>query len=72
MDVVVISHRLSSLVNSDAILVLERGKYEDIGTHDELLERCEIYRNLWLQQNRHLAAAPDARAVAVRGPSRVS
>src|SRR6185437_2928410 len=69
--VIVISHRLSSLVRSDAILVLERGKYEDIGTHEELLERCEIYRGLWLQQNRHLASATDARAVA-RGPSRVS
>jgi subfamily B ATP-binding cassette protein HlyB/CyaB len=71
--VIVISHRLSSLVKSDAILVLERGKFEDVGTHDELLERCEIYRGLWLQQNRHLAAnATDTRAVAVRGPSRVS
>jgi ATP-binding cassette subfamily B protein len=69
--VIVISHRLSSLVKSDAILVLERGKFEDIGTHDELLERCEIYRSLWLQQNRHLKSAQDARAV-VRGPSRVS
>jgi ATP-binding cassette subfamily B protein len=69
--VIVISHRLSSLVKSDAILVLERGKFEDIGTHEELLERCEIYRGLWLQQNRHLASASDARAV-VRGPSRVS
>jgi ATP-binding cassette subfamily B protein len=51
--VIVISHRLSSLVRSDAILVLERGRFEDIGTHEDLLERCEIYRNLWLQQNRH-------------------
>ncbi len=69
--VIVISHRLSSLVKSDAILVLERGKFEDIGTHEELLERCEIYRGLWLQQNRHLAKETEARAV-VRGPSRVS
>jgi ATP-binding cassette subfamily B protein len=69
--VIVISHRLSSLVKSDAILVLERGKFEDIGTHDELLERCEIYRSLWLQQNRHMAGAQSAPA-AVRGPSRVS
>ena len=69
--VIVISHRLSSLVKSDAILVLERGKFDDIGTHEELLERCEIYRGLWLQQNRHLAKDTEARAV-VRGPSRVS
>jgi ATP-binding cassette subfamily B protein len=69
--VIVISHRLSSLVKSDSILVLERGKFEAIGTHEELLENCEIYRGLWLQQNRHLASADESRAV-VRGPSRVS
>jgi ATP-binding cassette subfamily B protein len=69
--VIVISHRLSSLVRSDAILVLERGKFEAIGTHEELLESCEIYRGLWLQQNRHLSNPSESRVV-VRGPSRVS
>ena len=68
--VIVISHRLSSLVNSDAILVLERGKFEDMGTHDELLARCEIYSGLWNQQNRHTNAR--ARAEAQKGPTRVS
>ncbi len=66
----VISHRLSSLVNSDAILVLERGKVVDQGPHADLLERCEIYRTLWNQQNRHTTAA--AARQSVRGPSRVS
>src|SRR5208337_3034632 len=47
--VIAISHRLSSLVNSDAIMILERGSLLDIGTHEELLERCEIYRGLWNQ-----------------------
>jgi ATP-binding cassette subfamily B protein len=60
---------LSSLVNSDAILVLERGKVADIGTHTELLERCEIYSSLWNQQNRHTNAL--ARQIP-RGPIRVS
>ncbi len=67
--VIVISHRLSSLVNSDAILVLERGKFSDMGKHYELLERCEIYSGLWNQQNRHIAAASRP---AVKGPVRVS
>jgi ATP-binding cassette subfamily B protein len=49
-----ISHRLSMLVECDAILVLERGKVYDIGTHEELLQRCDIYKHLWYQQNRHL------------------
>ena len=51
--VVVISHRLSSLVVADAILVLDQGKAVDLGKHDQLLARCEIYRHLWRQQNRH-------------------
>jgi ATP-binding cassette, subfamily B, bacterial HlyB/CyaB len=52
--VISISHRLSMLVESDAILVLERGKVYDIGTHDELVRRCDIYKHMWYQQNRHL------------------
>jgi ATP-binding cassette subfamily B protein len=49
-----ISHRLSMLVECDAILVLERGKFYDLGTHEELLQRCDIYKHMWYQQNRHL------------------
>jgi ATP-binding cassette subfamily B protein len=49
-----VSHRLSMLVECDAILVLERGKVYDIGTHDELLRRCDIYKHMWYQQNRHI------------------
>jgi subfamily B ATP-binding cassette protein HlyB/CyaB len=51
---IIISHRLSSLVAADAILVLERGKVYDIGRHEELLDRCDIYSGLWHQQHRHL------------------
>lgn len=49
--VLIISHRLSSLVDSDAILVLERGRVYDRGTHHDLMSRCDIYRDLWNQQN---------------------
>ncbi|MBF0417526.1 MAG: peptidase domain-containing ABC transporter [Magnetococcales bacterium] len=47
---IIVSHRLSSLVASDAILVLDKGEVIDCATHTELLERCEIYRHLWEQQ----------------------
>jgi len=67
--VIVISHRLSSLVASDAIMVLERGKFEAMGRHEELLETCEIYRGLWNQQNRHTDALLRRTS---RGPARVS
>jgi ATP-binding cassette subfamily B protein len=51
--IICISHRLSMLVPSHAILVLERGKVYDIGTHDELLHRCDIYKHLWHVQHRN-------------------
>ena len=51
---VIVSHRLSSLTDCDQILVMEQGKIVDIGPHAVLLERCSVYRQLWIQQNRHL------------------
>jgi ATP-binding cassette subfamily B protein len=51
---VIVSHRLSSLIDCDQILVLEKGTVADIGTHAQLVERCTVYRQLWAQQNRHL------------------
>ncbi|HMF67183.1 MAG TPA: ATP-binding cassette domain-containing protein, partial [Phyllobacterium sp.] len=53
---IIISHRLSSLVKADAILVLNRGVIDDIGRHDELLERNDIYSGSWHQQNSHLGS----------------
>jgi hypothetical protein len=38
--------------------VLERGAMYDIGTHEQLLERCDIYAGLWHLQHRHLQARP--------------
>jgi ATP-binding cassette subfamily B protein len=54
--VIIISHRLSALSMADAILVLERGKFYAVGTHQKLVVNCDIYRSLWSQQNRHLEA----------------
>ena len=50
----IVSHRLSSLVDCDQIMVLEQGKLADIAPHNTLLERCSVYRQLWAQQNRHI------------------
>jgi subfamily B ATP-binding cassette protein HlyB/CyaB len=72
-SLMVVSHRLSSLVKANAIMVLERGEVADIGRHDELLERCEVYRHLWAQQNRHLPPVPPTRSKPpFRSPSLVS
>jgi ATP-binding cassette subfamily B protein len=70
---IIISHRLSSLVSADAILVLDRGRVHDIGRHQELLERCDIYSSLWHQQTSHVADKAAARPKSTfRGPNRVA
>lgn len=53
--VIIVSHRLSTLVDADAILVVDRGRVADIGRHDHLLSRCVTYRHLWMQQTRQVA-----------------
>lgn len=52
--VVMISHRLSTLVNAHAILVMQQGRLADVGVHQELLSRCQTYQQLWHQQTSHL------------------
>jgi ATP-binding cassette subfamily B protein len=48
--VIIVSHRLSTLTGSDAIVVLERGKVAEIGSHSQLLQNCQVYKDLWYQQ----------------------
>lgn len=45
--VLVIAHRLSSIINSDIIVVIENGRMIDSGTNEELLDRSERYRQLY-------------------------
>ncbi len=45
--VVVIAHRLHSIMDADQICVLDAGRLADAGTHNELLERCPAYQTLW-------------------------
>ncbi len=42
----VVAHRLSTVRSADRIVVLEAGRLVDVGSHDELLDRCRIYRLL--------------------------
>ncbi|MEJ0045697.1 MAG: ATP-binding cassette domain-containing protein [Rhodospirillales bacterium] len=51
---IVVSHRLASLVQADAILVLDHGAAVDCAPHATLLQRCPLYRGLWQQQTRHM------------------
>lgn len=44
---IVIAHRLSTVVNADQIVVIEGGKILKTGAHGQLLEDCPLYRNMW-------------------------
>ncbi len=50
MTVFMVSQRATTIKNADRILVLDDGKLVGIGTHRELLERCEVYREICLSQ----------------------
>jgi subfamily B ATP-binding cassette protein MsbA len=47
----VIAHRLSTVRNADMIVVLQAGRIVDRGTHDELVESCDLYREMWSHQS---------------------
>lgn len=49
---VIIAHRLSTIMNADAIAVVDKGAVIDVGTHGELLSRCELYQRLASMQFR--------------------
>lgn len=44
---IVIAHRLSTIMNSDEIIVVNKGKLECIGKHQELLDKCNLYKSMW-------------------------
>ncbi|MFU8829015.1 MAG: ABC transporter ATP-binding protein [Phycisphaerales bacterium] len=44
--VLIVAHRLATVMNADRIVVMEAGEIVDIGTHTELLERCPLYASL--------------------------
>jgi len=65
--VILISHRISTLMKADMIMVLEDGQVAEIGTHSELVEKNGIYRRVYDLQSGYIeeenaGAANDAAA----------
>ncbi len=57
---ILITHRLSQIRWADKVVVLRKGEVVDAGTHDELLERCSLYRRIFARYDpalqEHVAA----------------
>jgi ATP-binding cassette subfamily B protein len=49
---IIIAQRVSSVINADKIIVLDDGKINAVGTHEELLRTCDIYREVYESQNK--------------------
>ena len=52
---IIIAQRITSVMDADRIIVLNDGKVDDIGTHDELMARNEIYREVYSSQQKGVA-----------------
>ena len=49
--VLIVAQRVSTIKDADLILVLDSGRIAGAGTHDELMETCDIYREIAMSQN---------------------
>ena len=49
-SILIIAHRLSTIEDSDIIYVIDKGKIENFGSHEELLQKSDIYKNLQLRE----------------------
>ena len=56
----IIAQRISSVEDADRIIVMEGGRINAIGTHEELLASNEIYREVYESQNRAGGDADEA------------
>ncbi|WP_206026414.1 ABC transporter ATP-binding protein [Roseimicrobium sp. ORNL1] len=57
--VIAIAHRLSTILHANQIVVMEHGEVIDMGSHDELLQRCDLYQRLYHLQFKSGKVAPD-------------
>ena len=60
--VILIAHRITTLMNADRIIVMERGRVAEQGTHEELLRRGGIYKKVYDLQTEGLETAGEVLA----------
>ena len=49
-NIIIVAQRVGTVINADRIIVMDEGKAVGIGTHNELLENCEVYRSIVASQ----------------------
>jgi ATP-binding cassette subfamily B protein len=52
MTTIIIAQRVASVMDADKIIVLDEGRVSDVGTHRELMQRSEIYREVYVSQQK--------------------
>jgi ABC-type multidrug transport system fused ATPase/permease subunit len=69
---IIIAHRLSTVRNSDKIVVIDHGEIRETGKHDELLDKGGIYENLYMRQFREEPEEEEAKIpVRTRVPAAI-
>lgn len=56
---IVLAHRLSTIIDSDEIIVVNQGVIAERGTHQELLQKGGLYKMLWDKQSQQQAKEED-------------
>ena len=48
--IIIVAQRINTIIDAEQIVVMDEGKVAGIGTHDQLMECCDVYREIALSQ----------------------
>lgn len=59
--VIIVAHRLGTVMNADRIVVMKDGEVAEVGSHPELVAHDGIYAEMWEKQESNLSSSPFSR-----------